>query len=228
MGFITNILEDWENFLIEVINEEKLFQMKKQEERLSLLTASLKQRQGDILVLFQEGFNYDTKKDKYYKTEDINYGKYPGKYKISVKFPVNYPKRHPDIRFRPLHHGKVSKHISSNGDICLSEEEHGNPYSFWQPNMNVIGALKQGYHLVTDEIHTKENKRRKIPIGGTIFKSLSKKVDKKTFVAEFAKPHKIKMDWTYDWEEIAYAISQTEVNTKGDLIKYYNKVKRRK
>ena len=42
MSFITNILEDWENFLIGVINEEKLFQVRKETEKLSIIKASLK------------------------------------------------------------------------------------------------------------------------------------------------------------------------------------------
>ena len=228
MSFITNILEDCENFLIEVINEEKLFQVRKETEKLSIVKASLKQRQADILVLFQEGFNYSKIKDNFFKTENIDYGRYPGKYKITISFPIDYPLSHPNIRFRPLHNRKISEHISNTGSICLADEDHGQPWSFWKSNMNVIGALRQAYHLATDEIYRGDETRKKIPIEGTIFSSISKKVDTKTFVKEFAKPHKIAVDWTYKWEEIAYIVSQTKISTKNDLVKYYNKIKRRK
>jgi len=228
MSFITNILEDCENFLIEVINEEKLLQVRKETEKLSIVKSSLKQRQADILVLFQEGFNYNKIKDEFYKTENINYGRYPGKYKITISFPIDYPQSHPNIRFKPLHIGKISEHISRTGNICLSNTEHGHPWTFWKPNMNVIGALRQAYHLVTDEIHKRDETRKKIPIEGTIFSSISKIIDTKTFVKEFAEPHKLIVDWTYAWEEIAYTVSQTKISTKNDLVTYYNKIKRRK
>ena len=228
MSFITNILEDCENFLIEVINEEKLLQVRKETEKLSIAKASLKQRQADILVLFQEGFSYNKITDKYYKTENIDYGEYPGKYKITVSFPVDYPQSHPNIRFKPLHAGKISKHIRRGGGICLADVKDSSPWSFWRPNMNVIGALRQAYHLATDEIQKGDETKRKIPIGGTIFSSISKIIDTKTFVKEFAKPHKINVDWTYEWEEIAYAVSQAKIKTKSDLVTYYNKIKRRK
>lgn len=94
--------------------------------------------------------------------------------------------------------------------------------------MNVIGALKQAYHLVTDEIHNTNNTRRKIPIEGTIFSTLKRRVNKEEFIKDFAKPHKMDVDWTYDWEEIAYKLSQSGVKTKSDLVKYYNKTKKKR
>lgn len=230
MGFIGNVLEDAESFLVTSLNEKKLAGIQQKEGRLRAAETALEYRKTDIVYLMQQGFEYNKNSDKFIRTENIDYGKFPGRYRITVRFPPNYPQTPPDIRFKPLdRHKMISEHINEdNGKLCLSNLEHGDRDLYWKSYMNIKGALRLAYHLVTDEIHAKKDARKKLATKGTVFQDLMKVVSKDVFIEEFAKKHIINCDKTYVWEEIAYATSQKNATVKSKLVKYYNEKKNEK
>jgi len=222
MGFISNVLEDFESFLIMTLGEKKLIEIQKVEEKVLALQTSVEYRKTDLIYLVKEGFDYDKKYKIWHKEVNINYGRYPGRYNINIEIPDNYPKKYPIISFKPLDNQKISQHVQSNGSLCVSNVEHGKPNTYWKSYMNIKGALRLAYHLVTDETHTKKmtstpNKREIKVTKGTIFEDIGKIMDSRTFVGEFCEPRKIKVDKTWKWEEIAFVIG----NTNGKINQNY-------
>ena len=233
MSFIKNKLEDYENFLQEALMAKHLSKVRKESEQLDILRKSVQYMRGDIQYLFQEGFVWDEKDELYTKDEDIDYGEYPGKYKVSVSFPQDYPQAAPDIYFEPLFKGKsgvdYSKHINDEGHVCIAKYNGSHaPNSYWESWMNARGALILAYSIITEEYKKKEGSRRKIPIKKTIFESISKVVGKDEFIREFMVKNGIKdIDRTFTWEELAFKVSQEGSKIKSNLVSYYN-LKRKK
>jgi len=232
MGFVTNVMEDFENFLVVTLNEKQYSDMHKQEEKLLVLKASIDYRQTDIIYLMKEGYEYSKGTDMWSKKINFDYGKFPGEYRVSIKFPYDYPKKHPTIYCVPLFEGKSGKDYSSHldlgngGSVCIAGPSNHNPNSYWKSYMNAKGALLLAYHLITDEISRNEGSRKEIPVEGTVIGEIMKVVDKEVFIKEFLKPHKVKVDKSWTWGEIAHKTSKLSKTATDDLIKYYNKKKR--
>lgn len=234
MNFIKNKLEDWEDYLVEVLNSQELSKIRKEQKKLDELKASMEYRKSDIHYLFQKGFGWDPKLKGYVKEEDIDYGKYPGKYRILVHFPDAYPKVHPTICFKPLfsdfNKNPISHHLMNIGDskwdagaVCIAQVQDGNPDTYWKSNMNARGALMLAYGIVTDEYRRTRGSRREIAIQGTIFEKIRNVVGRDDFILEFMKKHNINdVDRTFTWGELAYKVSQQNSRVKSDLVKYYN------
>ena len=227
MGFIKNKIEDWENFLINSINFKEIYKMKQEKDELEILKKSMDYRQADVQFLFQEGFSWEPKKKGYFKEENINYGKWPGKYLISVHFPDSYPKTAPVICFEPLFTNKsISPHIHGHNGykwhVCIAQSEGGSSQSYWKEYMNARGALMLAYSIVTNEYKRTNGSRREIPIKGTVFDRLKKVVSKEVFIKEFMEAHKIMVDKTFTWGELAFKVSQTESKIKSEVVMYYN------
>ena len=230
MNFIKNKLEDWENYLVEILNSQKLSKIRMEQQQLNELKASVEYRKADINYLFQRGFGWEPKLKGYVKEEDIDYGKYQGKYRVLVHFPDAYPKIHPIVCFKPLFKGKYSHHIlSANssrwdaGAVCIAKNDGGLPGTYWKSSMNARGALMLAYSIVTGEHFRTKGSRREIPIHGTIFEKIKGVVSKDKFITEFMEAHKINdVDRTFNWGELAYKITQQSGKVKSDLVKYYN------
>ncbi len=233
MSFIKNKLEDWENYLVEMMNSQELSKIREEREQLNELKASIKYSRADINYLFQRGFGWEPKLKGYSKEEDIDYGRYPGKYRILVYFPDAYPRIHPTICFKPLfkiEKDNVSHHIdrpNSNkwdaGEVCIAETQDGTANTYWKSNMNARGALMLAYGIITDEYARTRGSRREIPIQGTVFEKIRKIVSRNEFIEEFMKVHNINdIDRTFNWGELAYKVSQQSGMVKSELVKYYN------
>lgn len=229
MGFIHNKLEDYENYLAEMLLEKGLGKMKRETEKLETLKKSVEYAKADIHHLFQNGFTYDDKHKKYTKEENIDYGKYPGKYRISVSFPESYPRSPPIVCFKPLFKGKISEHImdaDGNGKVCIAKAEGSFPNTYWQSWMNARGALMLAYSIVTDEYKRTKGSRREVPIKGSIFENVSKLVSKDKFIENFMKKNGITdIDRTFTWGELAFKIAQKGQKARSELIKYYQGLK---
>ena len=246
MGFVGNVLEDWENFLVETLSDKKVKQLQQQEAKLIALKESLDYRKTDLIYLVQEGFSFNQRRDEWSKVEKFDYGRYPGEYEIKIKFPDDYPRSIPNIWVNPLGNIEYSYHIKAGhrGEVCLEANRwHGH---FWRNNMNAKGALALTRHLITGELENptaaktevkKEEKakiaevkkteqtgvpkaRKTLKIEGTIFEEISKLVRKEDFVQEW---EDIDNSWT--WEEIAYDFSKAKINDKKELAEYYQEVK---
>jgi len=159
MGFITNALEDYESFLVKIMMNKRLLEVRMEEDKLRELQQSLDYRKTDVIFLTQKGFEYNKGREEFIKVEDFKHGMFPGKYRIKIKFPNDYPRFPPDIYCIPLHSRKVSQHILNriSGRICVSQHKHGSPGSYWKSNMNAKGALILAYHLITNEIQKEED-----------------------------------------------------------------------
>ena len=227
MGFISNLIEDFEGFLLRKIAEGRMPAIERRETELLELKSSINYRRTDLTYLVQKGFTYSKIGDVWSKEEYIKHGKYPGRYRITIQFPDEYPARPADIRVYPKDKNRIySNHISSgSGKVCVANRKHGSANSYWKSHMNVKGALQLVYHLITDEINQKykTKERKKVSLKGTIFEDLKKVVTKKELIKEFMKPKNIKVYETWKWEEIAYKVSKLSRTTKTDLVKYYNR-----
>ena len=73
MGFVSNILEDFESFLVLTLSENKLRQLDSRERSLLALKSSLDYRRTDLVYLVQNGFEWDKKNGRWSKEEDIKY-----------------------------------------------------------------------------------------------------------------------------------------------------------
>ena len=225
--FIRNVLEDIENYWVETLNSEKLLRIRVEEDRVNQKQKSVDYKQTDIVYLAQEGFSYDSSKDWYIKEEDIDYGKYQGKYEIILKFPEDYPTSPPNIFFTPLFKGKkISPHlIGDDYMVCISEKEHGREQSYWKKEMNARGALRLSYNIVAGTYNIREKTRKKVPLKGTIYEELQKVVKKERFIKEFIKKYIKEADDSYTWEELAFCTSQLSQTKRALVVDYYNEVK---
>jgi hypothetical protein len=225
MGFISNVFEDIESFLVNTLSEKKLLYIHNQEQKLLALQSSLEYRKTDMVYLVKNGYEYDKKHDVWYKEENINYGRYPGRYLFSIYFPDDYPTKPPRMLAEPLDKQKTSHHVGGGGSLCITNVEGGLPDKYWKKYMNAKGALLLAHHLVTDEIHAPkmkvENvKRDTLPIKGTVLKEIKKKISKDDFVNFFLLPNKVDVDTSYSWEEIAYVTSHSTKEVKSGMIKF--------
>ena len=231
MGFIMNIMEDMESYIVNLMSEDSLIDIRRQQEKLNVFKQSLDYRMNDVVYLIKNGFTYKNNNQGFTKTENIDYGKYPGEYKISVGFPKDYPKSPPNIRFKPLFSkGRIHPHLSDNGTMCVAKVKHGAHNSFWRDNMNARGALRLAYNLVTGEIdkeviYKKEKERPTLSIKGTILSRLKKAVSKDVFVKDFLKKINKEIDNTYSWKEIAFVTSKFNKQNKIKMIEYYKGIK---
>lgn len=227
MGSLANTLEDFESFLTECLNKDEHSAIREAGVKLKMQQKSFEYRKADLVDLILDGFMYNKAKNEFTKTEDIDWGKYPGKYKISVWFPEDYPKSPPQIRFKPLFTGQYSSHILSGSRVCIARKEHGDPDTYWKSNMNARAAVRLAYFVITEEIERKKD-RKQIPIEGNIYKDLMKVVTKEEYIKEFIKPKAKEVDNSYSWGELAYVTSQFKTTDKGLLVEYYNKKQQQK
>ena len=237
---VRNFFQDYENHLVNALSEEHLQQLRQQEEQLAQKKEVMEQRITDIHYLFQQGFIYNKQKERFEKTEHITYGRYPGKYFITVQFSKNYPVTPPLIAFEPKGNFEYSEHIRARGKVCVSATHHGYPDTYWKHFMNIKTALHHSYHAVTGELERTIPQQKKeaqqqeqtppkpVPIKGTIYEDISKTITKKEFVTNFLKPHQLPGEETWSWQQLAATTKETNTKTKTELIKYYetNKNKR--
>lgn len=229
MSFVDNLLEDLEQYLIANLNQNKVDMLREQEQRLAALKSSYDYRRTDLIYLAKEGFDYDKRKDTWTKNVHIDYGRYPGDYAITIKFPQDYPQIPPRIYFMPGPNVKnYSEHLMHRGEVCIASKMHGMPNSYWKKYMNIKGALRLAYNAVTDDLA--DVKIPSEPIKGTIFEDLSKVVKKEEFIVEFILPlfSDTQINSGYTWEQIAAVLKKTTPETKKAMIAYYNLKKKGK
>ena len=232
MGFISNILEDFEKYLLLSISDSQLKVIREEKEKLNVLKVRLEYKETDIIYLTKQGFEYDKNKKKWSMIKTFDYGRYPGDYKITIEFRDDYPKSAPLIYAKPLNGIRHSQHILDGNIVCVASDRGHMPNSYWKEYMNVKGALLLSYHVIADnldknvkynkEIANCNNKRLSEDITGTIFEDIKKVVNKKTFIKEFLKEKNfIGITTTWTWEEIAFTFKTMSTKHKSDLIKYY-------
>lgn len=177
MGF-ANFRENFILWRIERLAKGIRLDVFEEKEKLKRKQESFEQQKQDFIYLTQEGFSYED--NMFVKKEKIDYGVFPGTYKITIRLPEDYPYSQPIICFIPQGNFKISRHIISRWaqrdkdyQVCVmknsNSEEMGD---YWKPTMNVKGALLLSYQVVTGKLEdahegTKEedeedNRRRKI------------------------------------------------------------------
>lgn len=232
MSFATNFTEGIRYSLIRKLSNGLVSDINLEIEKLRNLQRALDNQKSDFIFLFQNGFDYDEKKNIFHKEENIDFGRYPGKYLINVSIPEDYPREPPFIQFKPLFNkngDNVSPHIMDDKQVCVAKKQDHNPDSYWSSTMNVKGALMLSYQVVTGELDKPikkkmEKPRGSVPIKGTIFYDLSKLMSEKDFVRKFKLEG---IDHTYSWNEIAYIVAKKPISTKKKLVEFYGRQKRR-
>ena len=71
MGFMKNLIEDMEGYLVRTMGDKKFKEIEEREKESLLLQSSLNYRRTDMVFLVKEGFEYKKHSDTWEKKEDI-------------------------------------------------------------------------------------------------------------------------------------------------------------
>jgi len=213
--------------LEEIRKEQEKFEIKCSE-KVSVMNNLI----HEYIFLIKNGFEYSDKENFFVKTEKIDYGKYPGSYKIEVVIPKEYPNKPPKIYCHPLYNLKnYSGHILDSHLVCIASYGRERPSSYWKKTMNVKTALLLAYQVITGELEkVMIFKRNNITIKGTVFEDLKNIISTNEFLNHFKSDLDFepltKNEKPYTWEEVAYLCKDKPMNLKKRIINFYNSKKK--
>lgn len=243
MSFIINILEDIELWVVNRLLAEKNSDVTEKLELLERKQESLNYQKTDLIFLTKKGFELNVNNNSWVKTETFDYGKYPGRYRIEISFPSEYPKTPPIIKAFPLGSINYTSHILSGNRVCIAQYKGSDqPNSYWKKNMNAKGALLLAYHVLTDEISSKKirdvkselsEKQERIAkqvegmsekLKDTIFESLMQVMTYQEFMDWYRRKYADDTDLENcnTWLQVSEVYKGFKPQAKNALIKLYN------